>query len=397
VFHLGGERYEDFMRSNLGGNQITQTDMLYAVYSEISTQTLEIIAGKDELIREFGKGFDLTNKTLESGFNKIADGLSKTLSAIEDLRADFNYNIALAIEQMEIQNKLLTNVITKLDAIHKTLESPLTTQARELYRIALERLQRGLIDKALEALLKAEEKNDSDFFIEFELGKLYLYGIDEDDNVINLKKAQEHLRLAVRYGKGELKVLPDFNRWVGEACFHAAIAYYVSVNDPEIKRNSTEVTKLLEEAYKLAKESCEIYPQIPEAYYHCAKFSALLGDTEDAISNLEKAILMDGRYIIKAAIDKDLDVVRTGIIELYNKLIVMKARYLLHKAKEHLSKVYVYSGKGAKVKREAENLIHNAEMLVEQNTIFSNIDAITYLNKAIDILLDLYNHFEQIL
>jgi len=143
VFHLGGERYEDFMRSNLWGNQITQTDMLYAVYSEISTQTLEIIAGKDELVREFGKGFDLTNKTLESGFNKIADGLSKTLSAIEDLCADFNYNIALAIEQMEIQNKLLTNVIKKLDAIHKTLESPLTTQARELYRIALERLQRA--------------------------------------------------------------------------------------------------------------------------------------------------------------------------------------------------------------------------------------------------------------
>ena len=227
-----------------------------------------------------------------------------------------------------------------------------------------------------------------------ELGKLYLYGIDEDDNVIDLKKAQEHLRLAIRYGKGELKVLPDFNRWVGGAYFHAAIAYYVSVNDPEIKRNPTEVKRLLEEAYKLAKESCEIYPQISEAYYHCAKFSALLGDTEDAVSNLEKAILMDRRYIIKAAIDKDFDGIRTGIIELYNKLIVMKARYLLHKAKEHLSKVYVYSGEGVKVKREAENLIHNAEMLVEQNTIFSNIDAIIYLNKAMDILQDLYNHLE---
>jgi tetratricopeptide (TPR) repeat protein len=388
MFYLGTGRYVDFMRSSLRRNLITQTDKLMLIYAEISAQTQEIVAGNDELVREFGKGFDATNRTLEWGFSHIAEGLSEISSTIEDLRADFNYNIGLVIEQMQIQNKLINKVIEKLDAIHKTLESPLLTQAREFYRIALERLQKGLIDKALEALLKAEEKNDADFFTEFQLGKLYLYGIDEDDNVIDLKKAQEHLRLAIRYGKGELKVLPDFNRWLGEAYFHAAIAYYVSVNEPEIKENPAEVKRLLGEAYNLAKESCEIYPQISEAYYHYAKFSALLGDAENTISNLEKAILMDRRYCIKAEIDKDFDAVRPKVIELYEKLrkdSEIKARDLLEQAKGHLSKIYVYSEEGRQVREEAKKLIHDAEILIEKNTYFSNLDAIPYLKKAIEI------------
>jgi WD40 repeat protein len=386
IFYLGTGRYVDFMRSSLRRNLITRTDRL--TYAEISAQTQEIVAGNDELARTFGEGFDATNRTLEWGFSNIADRLSEISSAIEDLRANFNYNIGLVIEQMQIQNKLITEVIGKLDAIHKTLESPLLTQAREFYRIGAERLQRGLLDKTLEAFLKAEEKNDTDFFTEFQLGKLYLYGIDEDDNIIDLQKAKEHLRFAIRYGKGELKVLPDFNRWVGEACFHASIACYVSVNEPEIKENPTEVKRLLGEAYNLAKESCEIYPQISEAYYHYAKFSALLGDAENTVSNLEKAILMDRRYCIKAEIDKDFDVVRPKVIELYEKLrkdSEIKARELLDQAKGHLSKVYIYSEEGKKVKEEAEKLIHDAEILIKKNTYFSYLDAIPYLNKAIEI------------
>jgi len=383
IFYLGTGRYVDFMRSSLRRNLITRTDRL--TYAEISAQTQEIVAGNDELARTFGEGFDATNRTLEWGFSNIADRLSEISSAIEDLRANFNYNIGLVIEQMQIQNKLITEVIGKLDAIHKTLESPLLTQAREFYRIGAERLQRGLLDKTLEAFLKAEEKNDTDFFTEFQLGKLYLYGIDEDDNIIDLQKAKEHLRFAIRYGKGELKVLPDFNRWVGEACFHASVACYVSVNEPEIKENPTEVKRLLGEAYNLAKESCEIYPQISEAYYHYAKFSALLGDAENTVSNLEKAILMDRRYCIKAEIDKDFDVVRPKVIELYEKLrkdSEIKARELLDQAKGHLSKVYIYSEEGKKVKEEAEKLIHDAEILIKKNTYFSNLDAIPYLNKG---------------
>lgn len=386
LFYLGTGRYVDFMRSSLRRNLITQTDKL--IYAEISGQTQEIVAGNDELTRTFGEGFDATNRTLEWGFSQIAEGLSEISSAIEDLRADFNYSIGLVIEQMQIQNKLINKVIEKLDAIHKTLESPLLTQAREFYRIALERLQRGLIDKALEAFLKAEEKNDADFFTEFQLGKLYLYGIDEDDNVIDLQKALEHLRLAVRYGKGELKVLPEFNRWAAEACFHGAIACYVSVNEPEIKENPAKVKKLLEEARNFARESIEIYPQISEAYYHYAKFSALLGDAEDTVSNLEKVILMDRRYCIKAEIDKDFDAVRPKVIELYEKLrkdSEIKARDLLYQAKEHLSKLYVYSEEGKQVQEETEKLVHDAEVLIKKNTYFSYLDAIPYLNKAMEI------------
>jgi regulator of replication initiation timing len=200
LFYLKSGRYVDFMRSSLRRSLITQADRL--IYAEISNQIQEIVAGNDELARIFGEGFNTANRTLKWAFNDIVDRLGQVSSVIKDLSADSNYSIGLIIEQMQIQNNLINNVIEKLDAIHKTLESPLLTQAREFYRIGIERLQRGLIDKALQAFLKAEEKNDADFFTEFQSGTLYLYGVDEDDNVIDLKKAQDHLLLAIRYGKG---------------------------------------------------------------------------------------------------------------------------------------------------------------------------------------------------
>ena len=390
LYYLKSGRYVDYMRTSLRRALVTQPDKL--IYSEISTQTQQIVAGNNDLRQTFGEGFNETNRTLEWGFSKIADRLGEISSGIEDLRADFNYSIGLVIEQMQIQRKVLEQVVEKLDAIHKTLESPLLTQARELYRIGLDRLQKGLIDKALEAFLKAEEKNDTDFFIEFQLGKLYLYGIDEDDNVIDLEKAKEHFRLAVRYGKGELKILPEFNRFLGEACFHVSVAYYVSAGEPEVANKPEQVKEFLSQALDFVHEAIEVYPKVSEFYYHCAKYSVLLGEGESALKNLETAIKIDKRYTIKAEIDKDFDSVREGIIKLYEKLqdeSETEAREKLSQAKGALSRICVYSKEGSDKKREAGQLIQNAEDLISAHTYFSNLEAITNLDKAIEIMSDL--------
>ena len=390
-YYLKSGRYVDYMRASLRRALVTQPDKL--IYSEISAQTQQIVAGNNDLRQTFGEGFNETNRTLEWGFSNIADKLGEISSGIEDLRADFNYSINLLIEQMQIQRKVLEQVVEKLDAIHKTLESPLLTQARELYRIGLDRLQKGLIDKALEAFIKAEEKNDTDFFIEFQLGKLYLYGIDEDDNVIDLKKAREHLRLAVRYGKGELKILPEFNRFLGEACFHASVAYYVSAGEPEVANKDEEVREFLSHSLDFIHEAIEVYPKVSEFYYHYAKYSALLGEGESALKNLETAIKIDKRYTIKAEMDKDFDSVREDVIKLYEKLrdeSEAESREKLNRAKEAFSRIYVYSEEGNNVKKEAEQLIQNSEDLISAHTYFSNLEAIANMDKAIEIMSDYY-------
>jgi len=151
--------------------------------------------------------------SLESGFGRMEYGLERVADGIEDLRAEFSYGMGLIVSQLQIQQQTLEGILDRLDTIHKTLESPLLTQARELCKIGMDRMQKGLLDKALEAFLESEKKNDTDCFVQFQLGTLYLYGRDEDNNVISLPKAEEHFRFAARYANAEIGSMPEAGKW----------------------------------------------------------------------------------------------------------------------------------------------------------------------------------------
>jgi len=165
------------------------------VASAISTQSRQIVG------------------SLESGFGRMEYGLEQVAAGIEDLRAEFSYGMGLIVSQLQIQQQTLEGILDRLDTIHKTLESPLLTQARELCKIGMDRMQKGLLDKALEAFLESEKKNDTDCFVQFQLGTLYLYGRDEDNNVISLPKAEEHFRFAARYANAEIGSMPEAGKW----------------------------------------------------------------------------------------------------------------------------------------------------------------------------------------
>jgi len=72
-----------------------------------------------------------------------------------------------------------------------------------------DQMNRGLLHEALESFLGSEQKNRADYLMQLELGRLYLYGKNADDNVVDLEKARSHLLLAARYGKAEIAFLPD--------------------------------------------------------------------------------------------------------------------------------------------------------------------------------------------
>ena len=291
-----------------------------ATRHEISAQTREMVASNERLTQEFGRGFDAVNGTLEMGFDRLESALGDVEASIESLHSDFNYNMGLVLDQLQIQNQLTFGILERLDAIHKTLEHPELTKAREFYNRGCERLSKGLLDKALEAFLKAEEKDDTDFFIQFQIGKLYLYGIDEDDNVIDLLKAEKHLRDAVRYGKAEIAVLPEFKRWAGEALLHASIACYAQANDQRVKGDSAEPKEFIPKAFQLAQQACEIYPSLSESQYHLAKYAALLGDVETSVQSLEKAVTSDVNYCFKSEVDQDFNDIRPQILKLFTRI-----------------------------------------------------------------------------
>lgn len=349
------------------------------IRTEISDQTKSIVASSDALSREFGEGFDQVNSTLEWGFEKVAGEIS-------ELRAEFSYGMGLILEQLRIQQKTLDDILNRLDAIHETLEHPLLTEARELSELGMERMQRGLLEEGLEALLESVEKNKTDFLVQLQIGKLYLYGQNETDSVIDLPKSEEHLRLAARYAKSEIQELPDATKYCGEALLHEAISCYAQANEKWLEDDADAARDFTKKALELAENATEVYPELAEAFYNHAKFAALLDDGETAKTSLKKAIQADRNYCIKADADKDFNGVRGYIRNLFESLrqqAKQEAEEALEPAK-NLLEDYVYLSPEAKeAEAEIRKLLEQAESLYQnKNTYFDYLDTLSFLKDA---------------
>lgn len=112
-------------------------------------------------------------------------------ASISDLQTDLNWALMLVVDRLGEQTALLTHVVAQLEAIYQTLDSPLLTQARELFRIGVDRFNRGLYGKALDSFLQAEQKDDVYFPLHLQLGLLYLSGKDNEVNLVDPIKAEK--------------------------------------------------------------------------------------------------------------------------------------------------------------------------------------------------------------
>lgn len=280
------------------------------VQNKISQQTKDLVASNQALTRSFGEGFDSVNETLTWGIGNISSTISEVENSIHLFTANFDYNMGLVIAMLESQNALTQDLLQKLDAIHQTLKSPLLTQARELYHIGCERLKRGLLDKAVEAFHQAEDKNDTDFFTQYQLGNLYLYGINQECNVVDIIKARKHFLNAARYANAETSE-PRFTVFTAQSFFHASIACYAlsKVNQEGL----IEACDYAERARKLA-------PPFEEAIYHLAKFCAAMNQPERSINFLQEIIELNGTYAVKALEDSAFDNIRNRVIKLLTNL-----------------------------------------------------------------------------
>jgi tetratricopeptide (TPR) repeat protein len=240
--------------------------------------------------------------------------MSETFEAgLEEIRAEFNWGFTLMIDRMDREIKLLSHIVNKLDEIHKTLRSPLMTQARELYDLGLDRWRKGLWDKALDAFLQSEQKNDVDFPLQLQIGKLFLYGTNRDANVVNLPQAINHLKLAARYAEADSDVSLDWKRYCGQAHFHAAVAEYLT-GEEQLKGGLIEEVRLTLRRALGHLESAEIlWAQFTETLYLQAKCYTLLRQEAEALTRFEKLFDLDRRYYEKAKQDKDLDPILPAI------------------------------------------------------------------------------------
>jgi WD40 repeat protein len=354
---------DSFVQDITGAIHRTGKETGYA----LSEQTKKLVASSEALAQN-----------LQQGFDQISEG-------IEQLGAAFEWGMGLLAEQLAVQNQLLGDILQRLDAIHETLKTPTLTQAREFYNIGRERLSKGLLDRALEALLKAEEKNDADFLTQYGLAHLYLYGLNEDCNVVDLPQAEKHFRNAARYAKAEIPALPEARNYCGKAYFHASVARYLQAREKRQSGGNAEAGRLLQEAVTLAQRATEVYPELAEGFYQHAKTCALAGEASTALQSLEHAINTDRNYCLKADQDRDFDEIRQPLLELFETLrqrAQQDARDALDGIQRLLNEYVFPTEEGRQTQQTIEMLLQRTQIGYQRGTYFDYLDTLLYLQEA---------------
>ena len=373
---------ESFVRDVRGSIDTSRSTMR----SAISSQTRSLVASNEQLANRFGRAFDQMSGRLEMGLRAIEQGIGSVADAIEAFHADFTYSFNLLVEQMRIQNGLLVALVDKLDAIHNTLKSPTATKAREFYQIGCERMARGLLDKAMESLQRSAELNDTDFFTQFQIGKLYVYGIDDDDNVVDLAKGKAHLLEAARYGKAEASADPSFLRLAAQACLHASIAVYASIDDGGQNQRGAD---LLKEADSLASRALQYDLELGEAFYHRAKYSALLKDPSTT-TLLRSAVQLDRDYAVKGDLDPAFEGCRPQVAQLLERLrddVRSQAEEQVRRTRSTRQEALNWelnSQQLASLLADAEQHWATAQSNARYGTYFGFLDSITAARRAAD-------------
>jgi len=255
--------------------------------------------------------------SVRGGFEGLRAGMDGLQSGIENLGAEFQLGFSLLADRMDRQISIMADIARKLDGISAALDTPLDKQARELFRIGVDRLRDGLDDRALEAFLRSEEKNDVDFALQLYIGKIYLYGKGTRD----LRKATEHLLMAARYAEAKRGRIDDWNRYAGEAYFHAAVAAYVEGDRALGDGSPNDRGPLLKMALGLLGKARSLWPKFLEIAYTEAKCFALLESREGVKECFEFLADRDRRYFLKAAEDRDFDNLRNLVKEVEHETI----------------------------------------------------------------------------
>lgn len=250
------------------------------------------------------------------------DKLDQLHTTLEEMRAEFIWGINVIVDRLDVQIQHLSKIAEMLDGIHRTLQSPLLTQARELFLLGQDHYRKGLWDEALKAYLKAEQMNEVDFPLQIQIGKTYLYGSDGTGSSTDVSKAETHLLLAARYASAEKEALPHWEKHCGEAYYHAAVAAYIAGEQEHALGHTDAVQTCLHRALQHLENSATLWPRFTDAVYTQAKCHALLGQTTDALMKLEALSDRDRRYFAKASADGDFTLIQGEVEDVFRRATV---------------------------------------------------------------------------
>jgi len=305
--------------------QKSMVRMQTGIQTSIKAQTYAVVASQTALAKTFGAGFDKMNSTLDMGFAGISNQLGSMTSAF-----------SAGFERLEAAlGKMTEEICNRLDNIHDIVNNPLLTQSRELYRRAVVNYNKGFFEEALEDLKVAVEKNKTDYISLFLMGKIYLFGVSQFGNAIDLFKAVDVLALAAKYIGVDINTSLEARSLATEIWFHAGLASYNVSNAIRSGKAEGDFEYALQTALTLFEFSCKLSDNMLEALFNVARCKILMGNTEGALANLETLILRDRNYCLRVFDDSDFD----SIHEDFTRLIEGLKKDEFAKSKDYYTQV----------------------------------------------------------
>ena len=350
------------------GSQRAHEDALSIVASQEAVQAA-LSGGMDRI----GDGLDRLNDTLYYGLADVSAAVEQGLDRVNRTLA---WGFEQVLDQFAVSNMLQANIA-------ELLRIPDFQKERQYYiEQGFKHYANGLWEEALDNLLKAEERERTDYVVLHRIGMIYLYRSE----LLDVPKAREHFEQAGKYaavesGEGAVRlanilggaveggrlqenVVPADvpRRLAAEAYFQAGISAYVM--------------GAFGDAVGLSKKAFSLNPALLDAGFNQAKALVAAGNGTEAVSVLAPVIRRDRTYALKTTRDGDL-ASDNSILRLLEKLreeAVGRAR------KEWKTLVAVFGELVSPPEDTEEELIRREKAITNEfQNIWSLIERNTYL------------------
>ena len=284
--------------------------MSTGIQNSINQNTYTIAASAEMLKETFDAGFDAINNKLDMGFAGVTNAIG-AMSA--SMTAGFNA-VSAAIDFWG------EKICEKLDAIHDIVNNPLLTASRELYRRAAKNSEKKFYEEALEDIKSAIEKNKTDYISWGLMGKLYLFGISEFSNVVDVPLALEAFKNACKYISPDIDESEEAKKMAAEFYFYLGYVRYILANEKRIAGETIEYRALLEEASSTFGKSYTLSSTMAESLYNKTRCNSLLEKKEVVLEDLRFVIEQDPLYSIRVLSDPDFSGYTNEIINLISEM-----------------------------------------------------------------------------
>jgi len=291
---------------------------------EIGNQIREMITSHIGLSRTSNTNREAINASI----NLLSYDNRDVGNGMYGLKASFEWNISEVVWQIE------QNVQEFKDMI-KVIYASLEPSVAELRFLAQEDYENGRIADAVDNFSKLSQCCEDDFSVFLSLGIISLF--HEKDK----EKALEHFNKAVEI------VEPQSDFYMSYALLYKAL----------VLRNLDRI----DEAQRFSRQAVDLSPDFTEALYQNAQYSALLQNTDTAISSLKTIIGVDILYCLKITNEQDFDGIKPQITKILKEVCAPVHEGIKDKLKKFDEKLHHLNAIVNSLNKQGLNISNNQD------------------------------------